>query len=156
MQENCPNLYRKQKNRRNRENARLRRRIFPKYRSTEKSVCQARLLDALHQELLEEGIEDHKREDDHKPAGVADRRIVEILTRIIGFERGRYLSDQIDQHIGRFGREEQARVEVIRPLPAEGEQEHRDQHRNRQRKNGSLKRTDGRILRTLFTLPLTS
>ena len=108
---------------------------FPRYRSTEKSVCQTRLLNALYQEFLEEGIEDHEREDDHEPAGVADRRIIEILTRIIGFERRRYLPDQIDQHIGGFRREEQARVEVIRPLPAEGEQEDRNEHGDRQRKN---------------------
>lgn len=38
---------------------------FSAYRSIEKSVCQTRLLNALHQESLKEGIEDHQRENDH-------------------------------------------------------------------------------------------
>ena len=103
------------------------------------SVRQTRLLDALHQEALAEGIQDHQREDNHQAAGVADSRVVQILPRVIHSQRRRNGTHQFDQHVGVGCDKEQVGVEIVGPLPAEGEQEHGNQHGDRKRENDAVK-----------------
>ena len=95
------------------------------------SVCKTGLLDTLDKESLTERVENHERRDNHQAAGVSDRGVVQILScETVLSQGGRNRVDKFDQQIRIRRDEEQVGVEVVGPLPAEREQEHRNQHRD--------------------------
>ena len=105
-------------------------------------VCsKSRTLDTLYQILLAEEVYYYERSYYHNSASISYSRVIQVLSRIIGSERrgdSYYL-----RHQNRLGRsEEEVRVEVVRPLPRECEQEYRYHHRYGQRQNDSNKRSD--------------
>ena len=99
-----------------------------------KSVCDTRVLDTLYQESLAEGIQNDKRENDQQAARVSNCRIVQRLSCIFQLERRGNVYD-LDQQVDVGGVEEQSRVEIVGPLPAECKQEYCDHHGNRYGQN---------------------
>ena len=93
------------------------------------------MLDPLHQEPLQEDIDDHQRENNHQSAGIVNCGFIKPLPRVIGIQRSGNVAHQFEKRLRFPCREEQAGVELVGPLPAEGEQEDRDQHGHRKRKN---------------------
>ena len=77
-------------------------------------------LNTLYQEVLAEEVHDNQRKDDEQSAGVSDCRVVEILTGIVCLKRRGNVYNVGHEH-RLVGREEERGVEVIGPLPREGE-----------------------------------
>ena len=98
----------------------------------------------LHKRLLTEKVQNHKGEDNHNTASIINRCIVKRLCRIAccSFQAFGDLQN-IWHQVNCLTREEDRGVEVIRPLPAEGEQEDGDHHGERERKNDLEEGTEG-------------
>ncbi len=77
-------------------------------------------LDTLDKCLLTEAVYNDQRNEDHKTAGIADRSLIKVLSRIRGVERTGY-SDNVGHKLGTRCRIEYVGVEVVCPLPGEGE-----------------------------------
>ena len=82
-------------------------------------------LDTLNEVSLAEHVDDYERSDNEQSAGISDRCLIcGSRCKVLDKERFRYRNDI--RHKRRTGRgKEQIRVEVIRPLPREREQEDR-------------------------------
>ena len=98
-------------------------------------ICsKTRTLNTLYQEVLAEEVHDNQRKDDKQSAGVSDCRVVEILTGIVSRKRRRNIYNVGHEHC-LVGRKEERGVEVIGPLPREGNEEYGNHHRHGQRQN---------------------
>ena len=87
-------------------------------------------VNTLYQILLAEEEQNNQRQASHNAASVLHRRLIAV-TGLLHRRRQagkRKLGCNVRHKLRRVDREEQRDVEVIRPLPAEGEQEHRDHH----------------------------
>lgn len=110
-------------------------------KSEGRSARDTGTFDTLNDVTLTKQVQDDQGNQDQDTTRVTNSRGVERLTGIVRIQRLGDLDDVGQQDVAGGG-VEQFGVEVVGPLPAEGEHEYRDHHSHRQRNDDAEEGTE--------------